>query len=134
MCLLLDFSTLLYEQEEEEEADLRERERERERGGEREGLAMAVSVRKPASHLWDAVLEITKSAQDKNSDPLLWAIQLSSNLNSAGVSLPSVELAHLLVSHICWANHVPITWKFLEKALTVKIAPPMLVLALLSTR
>ncbi|PON52861.1 Mediator of RNA polymerase II transcription subunit [Trema orientale] len=96
---------------------------------------MAVSVQKPAtSHLWDTVLEITKSAQDRNSDPLLWAIQLSSNLNSAGVSLPSVDLAHLLVSHICWANHVPITWKFLEKALTVKIAPPMLVLALLSTR
>ncbi|PQQ16831.1 mediator of RNA polymerase II transcription subunit 33B [Prunus yedoensis var. nudiflora] len=60
--------------------------------------------------------------------------RLSSSLNSAAVALPSVELAHLLVSHICWANHVPITWKFLEKALTVKIVPPMLVLALLSTK
>ncbi|KAM6558598.1 hypothetical protein CsatA_027837 [Cannabis sativa] len=95
---------------------------------------MAVSVQKPTSHLWDTVLEITKSAQERNIDPQLWATQMSSNLNSAGVPLPSVELAHLLVSHICWANHVPITWKFLEKALTAMIVPPILVLALLSAR
>ncbi|XWS31614.1 hypothetical protein CRYUN_Cryun23aG0091400 [Craigia yunnanensis] len=94
---------------------------------------MEVSV-EAASPVWESVLEQTKSAQDKNSDPLLWALQLSSSLNSAGVSLPSVDLAHLLVSHICWDNHVPITWKFLEKALTVKFVLPILVLALLSTR
>lgn len=84
--------------------------------------------------LWESVLELTKGAQAKGTDPLLWAIQLSSMLNSAGVVLPSTELAHLLVSHICWANNVPITWKFLEKALAVKIAPRILVLALLSSR
>ncbi|KAJ6686797.1 hypothetical protein OIU79_016532 [Salix purpurea] len=84
--------------------------------------------------VWDSVLELTKSAQVKNCDPQLWAIQLSSNLNSAGVDLPSVELAHLLVSHICFDNHVPITWKFLEKALSFNLVPPLLVLALLSTR
>ncbi|XVF32630.1 hypothetical protein REPUB_Repub17cG0098800 [Reevesia pubescens] len=94
---------------------------------------MAVSVQ-TASPVWESVLQQTKSAQDKNSDPLLWAIQLSSSLNSVGVSLPSIDLAHLLVSHICWDNHVPITWKFLEKALTVKVVPSILVLALLSTR
>ncbi|KAK8326680.1 hypothetical protein V6Z12_A11G134100 [Gossypium hirsutum] len=94
---------------------------------------MAVSVQ-AASPVWESVLEQTKSAQDKNRDPLLWAVQLSSSLNSAGISLPSIDLAHLLVSHICWDNHVPITWKFLEKALTVKFVPSMLVLALLSTR
>ncbi|KAJ4727526.1 Mediator of RNA polymerase II transcription subunit 33A like [Melia azedarach] len=86
------------------------------------------------SSLWDAVLELTKKAQEKNSDPLVWAIQLTSTLNSSGVALPSVDLAYLLVSYICWDNHVPITWKFLEKALTVKIVPPFLLLALLSTR
>lgn len=84
--------------------------------------------------LWDSVLELTKSAQDKKCDPLLWAVQLSSTLNSAGVSLPSLHLAHLLVSHICWDNHLPITWKFLEKAITANIVPPLLVIALLSTR
>ncbi|KAK9035501.1 hypothetical protein V6N11_077540 [Hibiscus sabdariffa] len=94
---------------------------------------MAVSVQ-AASPVWESVLEQTKSAQDKNRDPLLWAVQLSSSLNSAGISLPSIDLAHLLVSHICWDNHMPITWKFLEKAMAVNFVPPMLVLALLSTR
>ncbi|KAK9288306.1 hypothetical protein L1049_016757 [Liquidambar formosana] len=92
---------------------------------------MAISVH---NSLWDGVLELTKVTQEKGGDPLVWAIQLSSNLNSAGVSLPSPELANLLVSYICWGNNVPITWKFLEKALMLKIVPPMLVLALLSNR
>ncbi|GAB4841176.1 hypothetical protein Ancab_021920 [Ancistrocladus abbreviatus] len=94
---------------------------------------MAVTVQSSGG-VWEIVLELTKSAQERNIDPFLWAIQLSSSLNSSGVTLPSVEIAHLLVSHICWANNVPITWKFLEKALSVNIAPPMLVLAVLSTR
>ncbi|KAJ0091930.1 hypothetical protein Patl1_25470 [Pistacia atlantica] len=84
--------------------------------------------------VWDSVVEITKVAQSKGSDPLLWAVQLSSNLNSAGVNLPSVEVAHVLVSYICWDNNVPILWKFLEKALMLRIVPPLLVLALLSER
>lgn len=92
---------------------------------------MAVSVH---TSIWDNILEHTNVAQEKGSDPLLWAVQLSSSLSSAGVSLPSVEVANLLVSHICWGNNVPIAWKFLEKALMIKIVPPMPVLALLSTR
>ncbi|XP_027097216.1 mediator of RNA polymerase II transcription subunit 33A-like [Coffea eugenioides] len=83
---------------------------------------------------WEGVMELTKSAQDRNMDPLMWAMQLSSTLTSAGLSVPSPDLANFLVSHICWANNVPAAWKFLEKALTLRIVPPMLVLALLSTR
>ncbi|XP_061990354.1 mediator of RNA polymerase II transcription subunit 33A [Rosa rugosa] len=86
------------------------------------------------SGIWDSVVELTKVAQQKGSDPLVWVIQLSSNLSSRGVSMPSVELANVLVSHICWENNVPIMWKFLEKALMLNIVPPMLVLALLSKR
>lgn len=95
---------------------------------------MAVSLQTDQQSVWDTVMELTKAAQDKNSDPVMWLIQVNSCLNSAGVTLPSTELAYLLVSHICWDNHVPITWKLLEKALTAKIAPPLLALALLSTR
>ena len=83
---------------------------------------------------WNGVVELTKAAQEKGSDPLVWAIQMYSNLNSAGESLPSVELAELLVSYICWDNNVPILWKFLDKALALKIVPPVLLLALLSLR
>lgn len=96
---------------------------------------MAAAVEETAKQrLWDGVLELTKAAQERGTDPLMWAMQLSSSLTAAGVSMPSVELAELLVSHICWSNNLPIAWKFLEKALTIRIVPPMLVLALLSTR
>ncbi|XP_051141663.1 mediator of RNA polymerase II transcription subunit 33B-like [Andrographis paniculata] len=81
-----------------------------------------------------AVLELTKAAQASGADPLMWSMQLSSTLTAAGVSMPSVEVADLIVSHICWSNNVPIAWKFLEKALTLRIAPPLLVLAHLSAR
>ena len=97
-------------------------------------MAVSIQATQRPSHLWDAVIELTKSAQNNNTDPFFWATQLISILNSAGVSLPSVELAHVLVSHILWENHEPIAWKFLEKALNVNIAPPLLVLALLSSR
>ncbi|KAI7725526.1 hypothetical protein M8C21_033227, partial [Ambrosia artemisiifolia] len=84
--------------------------------------------------MWDRVLEMTKSAQNKGVDPLMWSLELSSTLLSAGVSMPSTKVAELLVSHICWDNNVPIAWKFLEKALSIRVVPPMLVLALLSNR
>ncbi|KAL8189437.1 hypothetical protein R6Q57_029003 [Mikania cordata] len=93
---------------------------------------MAVSL--GTLRLWDSVLELTKRSQDKGSDPIIWAIHLSSHLNSAGVSLPSPDLADILVSNICWDNNNPNSWKFLEKALIFNIVPPLLVLALLSTR
>lgn len=77
---------------------------------------------------------MTKSAQTKGVDPLMWALELSSTLLSAGETMPSTKVAELLVNHICWSNNVPIAWKFLEKALSIRVAPPMLVLALLSNR
>ncbi|KAG8370172.1 hypothetical protein BUALT_Bualt14G0089600 [Buddleja alternifolia] len=86
------------------------------------------------STIWDSILGVTKVAEEKGCDPLLWAIQISSNLGSVGIDLPCVELANILVSHICWENNVPIAWKFLEKALALKIVPPFLVLGLLSIR
>ncbi|KAF2287842.1 hypothetical protein GH714_002935 [Hevea brasiliensis] len=92
---------------------------------------MAVSIE---NSVWDCVIQITKVAQEKGSDPLLWALQLPSNLSSNGILLPSPELAEVLVSYICWDNNVPILWKFLEKALVLKILPPLMVLALLSDR
>ncbi|KAL6517243.1 hypothetical protein OROHE_017949 [Orobanche hederae] len=84
--------------------------------------------------VWDSILGQTKMAQEKGSNPLVWSVQVSSYLNSVGITLPSVELAEHLVSHICWENNVPIAWKFLEKALLLKIVPPFLVLGMLSTR
>jgi len=90
-------------------------------------LTMEISMRR-------SMEEVTKVAQEKGSDPLAWALEMYSNLNSSGKSLPSSELAEFLVSYICWDNNVPIIWKFLEKALILNIVPPMVLLALLSVR
>ncbi|XP_011010288.1 PREDICTED: mediator of RNA polymerase II transcription subunit 33A [Populus euphratica] len=92
---------------------------------------MAMSMQ---NTIWDSVLEITKVAQEKGSDPLIWALQVSSSLSSNGVGLPSPELANVLVSYIFWDNNMPILWKLLEKALALRIVPPLMVLALLSDR
>lgn len=84
--------------------------------------------------IWESVLELTKTAEANQSDPTMWAIEVSTTLNSAGVGLPSQELATLLVSHIFWDHNVSITWKFLEKALGFRIVPHVLLFALLSIR
>ncbi|XP_010527414.1 PREDICTED: mediator of RNA polymerase II transcription subunit 33A-like [Tarenaya hassleriana] len=81
----------------------------------------------------DCVIEQTKIAQEKGIDPLLWAAQLSASLNTTA-ELPSPETAEALVSYICWDNNVPILWKFLEKAMALRLVPPLLVLALLADR
>ncbi|KAG5236083.1 hypothetical protein OIU76_010903 [Salix suchowensis] len=84
--------------------------------------------------IWDGVLDITKVAQEKGSDPQLWALQVSSNLSSSGVTLPSPQLANVMISYIFWDNNMPILWKFLDRALALNIVPPSMVLALLSDR
>ncbi|MED6155368.1 Mediator of RNA polymerase II transcription subunit 33A [Stylosanthes scabra] len=82
----------------------------------------------------EAVVEVTKAAQKKDTDAVLWAVQVYSNLKAAGESLPSLELAEVLVSYICWDNNVPILWKFLEKAILLNFVPPIFLLSLLSLR
>ncbi|KAA3485473.1 mediator of RNA polymerase II transcription subunit 33A [Gossypium australe] len=87
-----------------------------------------------SSRLWEEVMEQTKVAKEKGIDPLLWALQVSSSVGTSGIALPSTELAQVLVNYICWDNNIPILWKFLDKALMMKIIPPLLVIALLSQR
>ncbi|WCJ23664.1 Mediator of RNA polymerase II transcription subunit 33A [Euphorbia peplus] len=87
-----------------------------------------------ASEMWDSIADITKYAEENGADPLLWALQISSNLSSNGVDLPSPELAEFIVSYICWDHNLPLLWKFLDKALVLNIVPPSLLLALLSRR
>lgn len=84
--------------------------------------------------LWTVVAEFTKAAQEKGTDAVAWAAQISAEMASVGVAPPSPELAHVLVSHLCWANDSPLAWKYMEKALDAGLAPPMLVIALLSSR
>ncbi|KAJ8565893.1 hypothetical protein K7X08_008469 [Anisodus acutangulus] len=55
-------------------------------------------------------------------------------LPSALIGMNAELMTNFLVSHICWDNNLPIVWKFLEKALVLKIVSPIIVLPLLSSR
>ncbi|CAH2052914.1 unnamed protein product [Thlaspi arvense] len=83
--------------------------------------------------VWDGVIELTKMAQEQCVDARLWASHLSANLKPV-IEFPSTELAEVLVSYICWDNNVPVLWKFLERAMALKLVSPLVVLALLSDR
>ncbi|XP_061341383.1 mediator of RNA polymerase II transcription subunit 33A-like [Gastrolobium bilobum] len=85
--------------------------------------------------LWDDLVRQTKEALETNTDPNLLALELTTKLHSSpGVTLPSVELAHRFVAHFFWDNHSPAAWKFLHTASSLNLIPPLLLIALLSTR
>lgn len=83
--------------------------------------------------VWDGVIELTKMAQEQCVDARLWASHLSATLKPF-VEFPSTELAEVLVSYICWDNNLPLLWKFLERAMSLNLVSPLVVLALLALR
>ncbi|WOK91947.1 mediator of RNA polymerase II transcription subunit 33A-like isoform X1 [Canna indica] len=93
-----------------------------------------VAGSRPAASPLNEVAGYTKEAQGMGCDPACWAVHVASVLTAHGVPTPSPELAQMLVSHLCWGNNVPLAWKYVERALAANIAPPMLLIALLSVR
>lgn len=83
--------------------------------------------------VWDGVIELTKMAQEQCVDARLWASHLSATLKPF-VEFPSTELAEVLVSYICWDNNLPLLWKFLERAMSLNLVSPLVLLALLAHR
>ncbi|CAI8615916.1 unnamed protein product [Vicia faba] len=81
-----------------------------------------------------SILHRTDFALQINANPNVWAEEITSMLHSSAVTLPSVELARRLVSHFFWNCHGPTAWKILDVAASRNIIPPLLLLALLSTR
>ncbi|KAL0742754.1 hypothetical protein Bca4012_084267 [Brassica carinata] len=73
------------------------------------------------------------TAQEQCVDARLWASHLSATLKPF-VEFPSTELAEVLVSYICWDNNLPLLWKFLERAMSLNLVSPLVVLALLAHR
>lgn len=80
----------------------------------------------------DLVMVRTKGA----SDAEVWGFEVASILldssASVSLSLPSVELTRLLVSHLLHSDDSPLPWKLIDKALSLNIIHPLLLLALLS--
>lgn len=95
-------------------------------------LTMAIPAQTSEADAWDAVLRQTKLAVETSADPYAWAFDVRSTLHSSAIAIPSVELAHRLVSHFFWDNYSAAAWKLLHTALSLDIIPPSLLIALLS--
>ncbi|KAF1881036.1 hypothetical protein Lal_00023067 [Lupinus albus] len=82
--------------------------------------------------VWELVLHKTKKATNAET----WGNEVISilvhNNHSSPLSLPSLELTHLLLSSSLF--HSPLSWKLLDKALSLNLISPFLLIALLSKR
>lgn len=82
----------------------------------------------------ETILETIKICHHRQEAPLPWAMEVGKCILSLGMSLPSPELGHVLVSYICFHNNHPSLWKFLQQALSSRLLSPIHVLSLLSAR
>ncbi|XP_020521729.1 mediator of RNA polymerase II transcription subunit 33A isoform X2 [Amborella trichopoda] len=82
----------------------------------------------------DQISGILRHSLERKDPPLIWAMEVSSALQESGVGLPSSELGHLLVSHLCWANNTPLLWKYIEHAVSSQLVSSLQLLALLTSR
>ncbi|CAL0310329.1 unnamed protein product [Lupinus luteus] len=82
--------------------------------------------------VWELVLHETKKARNAET----WGNEVISilvhNHSSSPLSLPSLQLTHLLLSSSLL--HSPLSWKLLDKALSLNLISPFLLIALLSKR
>ena len=83
----------------------------------------------------ERVLETVKSCEQRKEPPLVWAMEVAKCvLGTAGLGLPSAELAQVVVSQLCFSNNQPSLWKFLHQALSSGLLCPLHVLSLLTSR
>ncbi|KAG6507964.1 hypothetical protein ZIOFF_033319 [Zingiber officinale] len=75
-----------------------------------------------------------KAAEDRGDPPLLRAVEAARCVQERGLGLPNVELAHVLVSNLCFANNTPELWKLLDQAMASRLVSPIHALALLTPR
>lgn len=80
------------------------------------------------------VMAAVKAAEDRGDPPLLRAVEAARCVQERGLGLPNVELAHVLVSNLCFANNTPELWKLLDQAMASRLVSPIHALALLTPR
>lgn len=88
----------------------------------------------PSSSLDQLVASELKASAVHSEAPLLRALELSRRLHERGVSLPSPNLAEILVSNLCFSQHTPSLWKLLDQAMASRLVSPLQILALLTQR
>lgn len=97
----------------------------------------STKILETGSNEWEEmVLEKIKWCQERKKPPLVWAVEIVKCLQSSNsvVELPSPELGHLLVSHLCFNNNHPSLWKFIYQAFSSRLLSPLQLLSLLTSR
>lgn len=80
------------------------------------------------------VMAAVKAAEDRGDPPLLRAVEAARCVQERGLGLPNPELAHVLVSKLCFSNNTPSLWKLLDQAMASRLVSPIHALALLTPR
>lgn len=87
-----------------------------------------------AAELERRVMATVKASEERGDPPLLRAVEAARCVQEAGLGLPNPELAHVLVSNLCFANNTPSMWKLLDQAMSCRVVSPIHTLALLKPR
>ncbi|KAJ1690345.1 hypothetical protein LUZ63_014500 [Rhynchospora breviuscula] len=86
------------------------------------------------SHLDQLISSELKASEVHSEAPLLRSLDLSRRLQEKGISLPSPNLAEILVSNLCFSQHTPSLWKLLDQAMASRLVAPLQILALLTQK
>ena len=80
------------------------------------------------------VVELVTAAaakgKEKEESPVIWAMELGQCVEAA----PSIELAEVVVTQLCFRHNKPCRWKFIDFCLSSGLLSPLHVLSLLSSR
>ncbi|URE44240.1 hypothetical protein MUK42_13639 [Musa troglodytarum] len=87
-----------------------------------------------AGELERRVMATVKASEERGDPPLLRAVEVARFVQEAGLGLPNPELAHVLVSNLCFASNTPSMWKLLDQAMSCRVVSPIHTLALLKPR
>ncbi|KAK7242970.1 hypothetical protein RIF29_37752 [Crotalaria pallida] len=91
--------------------------------------------------VWESVMQrrkVARNADEWGDDVISILVNSSSSSSSSSssvrVSLPSLELTHLMFNSESESlRHSPLSWKLLDKALSLNLISPFLLISLLST-
>jgi hypothetical protein len=88
----------------------------------------------PPVHLEATVMAAVKASEARGDPPLLRAVDLARAVAGECATVPSADLAGILVSNLCFAHNSPSLWKLVGQAMASRLVSPLHVLALLTPR
>ncbi|KAG8082498.1 hypothetical protein GUJ93_ZPchr0014g46804 [Zizania palustris] len=77
-------------------------------------------------------MAVLKTSEARGDQPLLRAVEVARVVAGEGTGLPSVDLARILISNLCFTHNSPSLWKLVGHAVASRFLCPLHVLALLT--